>query len=70
MSEQTKSMRIRVNTSRTQKGFSTDGTCEVTWDKPEALSWREMGEVLEEVVLERHESVMAKLNAQYPRESS
>lgn len=59
-----KSMRIRVNTSRTAKGYSTDATVEISSDGPD---WRELGQRLEDIVLERQTTVMAKLDAKYPR---
>lgn len=61
-----KTMRIRVNTSRTAKGYSTDATVEVSSD---GVDWRELGQRLEEIVLERQTTVMAKLDAKYPREA-
>ena len=61
-----KSMRIRVNTSRTAKGYSIDATVEISSD---GVDWRELGQRLEEIVLERQTTVMAKLDARYPREA-
>lgn len=72
MSEQHKSIRIRVNVSRTAKGFSVDATTEFGINQDGEMAtrgdWRELSEQLEAVALERLESVMAKLNAEYPRE--
>ncbi len=62
----TKSMRIRVNASRTAKGYSVDATCELTHADPD-MGYEAMGEQMQEVVLHRLESLMAKLNAEYPR---
>ena len=64
MTDQYKPMRVRVNASRTAKGYSVDATVEGT-----ELVEQEWAERLEAQALKRLESLMAKLNAQYPRES-
>ncbi len=58
-------MRVRVNASRTAKGYSVDATCELT--HPDYLG--EVGQHLQDIALKRLELLMAKLNAQYPREA-
>jgi hypothetical protein len=63
MTEQTKSMRIRVNASRTAKGYSVEATLENT--ELVELDWAER---LEAQALTRLGSLMAMLNDQYPRE--
>jgi hypothetical protein len=57
-------MRIRINASRTAKGFSVEATLENT--ELVDLEWAER---LEAQALTRLGNVMAKLNDQYPRES-
>ena len=69
MTDQPKSMRIRVNASRTAKGYSVDATAEITGALADDQSFTNLGAQLENVALDRLESLMAKLNAQYPREA-
>ena len=69
MTEPTKSMRIRVNASRTSKGYSVDATCEILRGVEDFEAWEDVGQLLENRSLERLETVMAKLSEQYPREA-
>lgn len=65
-----KTMRLRVNASRTLKGYSVDATAEITDSADTDIDswWTGVGQYLEAIALDRLESLMAKLNAQYPRE--
>lgn len=62
MTEPTKPMRIRINASRTAKGYSVEATVEGT-----ELVEQEWAERLEAQALTRLGSLMAMLNDQYPR---
>lgn len=63
MTEPTKSMRIRVNASRTAKGWSIDATIDTT-----ELVQPEWADDLQRQAMGRLELVIAELNDQYPRE--
>lgn len=67
MAEPTKSMRVRVNASRTAKGYSVDATAEMTGSFPDEMATQVLDD-LEGIALTRLDHLMAKLNAKYPRE--
>lgn len=66
MTETTKTLRMRLNISRTSKGYSIDSTVETTDINQD---FGEMAELQEAVLMNRMRSLMKKAKAEYPKEA-